>query len=264
MTRWLGVVAGVLLIVLALYLILFTSDEDQETSAGAVESQAPGTGGGEASAPAGPTPTAPPASSQPLFTVTTIEGLSIETVPPIPVDEPDWAPEGGLVIYPVDATDCDPTERGFGVEMRAWGQIRMPYAAGWPTNEPGQAPNCAPDTAFGAAVSAAQALWIETLQPELIPTISEATPAQRLRLDTHPGPMAATEVAWICESVGWSQASFRTFRIYSRCGDGPLKATTVTVTRSGDRWLLLYPPGGDFETREAEPGEAYYPFVEGD
>ena len=206
----------------------------------------------------------PPVDGGPVFTVTSIEGLPVETVPTVPPPLPDWVPEGGLVVQQIDPTGCTPNEAGFGVELKPWGDILLPYAAEWPTNPPGQAPNCAPDTAFGAAVVAAHALYLDALHPVLIPTIADDTPGRWARIKAHPGPMDPATIGVVCEVVGWSQATFRQYRIYTRCGTGPVKATTATMTRKADRWLLVYPASGVLTTRDAQPGEAYYPFAGGD
>ena len=80
---------------------------------------------------------------------------------------------------------------------------------------------------------------------------------QQLRLAKHPGPFDVNEIGYVCEPIGWSAASFRTFRIYTQCdGDGAVKVTNITVIRSDNRWLLLYPPTGEHITRDAGAGEA--------
>lgn len=218
-------------------------------------------------APAAPnqTPgtTQPPTGESPVFTMSTIAGLPIETVPTVPPVLPDWVPDGGLVVYPIDETGCVPDEAGYGVEMRAWGDVMLPYALGWPTNTPGEPPNCAPDTPFGAAIVAAHTLYLDALNPLLIPTIGDDTPGRQIRIENHPGPMDPATLGMTCEVLGWAQASFRNYRIYSRCGDGPVKATTTAMTRKGGRWLLVYPANGEHPTRDAQPGEGFYPFEGG-
>lgn len=269
----LPVITAVVLMIVGLVLVLRNNTGNDPSASGT-----PGSAAGAAAAT--PDATSPPVEPDagsgpevtvpfgpeegPVFTLTTIEGLATETVPGTTVPLPEWVPAEGLVARPVDATGCSPVESGFGVVMRPWGQVMLPFAAGWPTNTPGQAPNCAPDTAFGAAVVAAHALYIDAFAPELIPTISEATPAQRERLWNHPGPADPAGLPFVCEPVGWSQLSYRTFRIFTQCGDGPVKATDVTVKRKDDRWLLVYPPTGDHHTEDAAGGEAFYPFAGGE
>ncbi len=268
--KWVGIAAALLLSVIGVLMIV-TGDDTEPGVGGELPPTVTlpdGTVDPAVTAGSGPQPTAPPAapgSSQPLFTVTAIEGLPIETVPTVPAEQPEWAPEGGLSVLPVDDTGCEPVEAGFGVELRPWGQLLLPYAVGWPTNEPGQPPNCSPETPFGAALTAAHLLWIDAFAPELIPSISNPTPGQQLRLAKHPGPFDVNEIGYVCEPIGWSAASFRTFRIYTQCdGDGAVKVTNITVIRSDNRWLLLYPPTGEHITRDAGAGEAFYPFAGGD
>ena len=254
------VAVAVALMGFGIWILATGNDPESETQASASD---------ELAAPSSTTSvTGTPSTTLPAGVPPSIDGLDTETIPTIAGEAtgapvPEWMPPGGIAPVPVPAGDCVPVEAGFGIEFRLWGDIQLPYASGWPTNEPGQPPNCAPDTPFGAAVTAAHALFIETLTPSLIPSISLESPAQQARIDGHPGPSDPAALGYVCEPVGWTQTERVEFQIFTRCEDGPIKITAMRMRRSGDRWLTVYPRTGEHRTWDAAGGESYYPFHTG-
>ncbi len=199
----------------------------------------------------------------PTVTVTTTSGpLVLEDSGSTSVGEESAGSSLGDVGW--DADTCDLTFRGYGVEMREWGDILLPYAVGFPTSDPGQIPNCAPNTDFGGAVIAAHLAYLDAIQPELIPLFAAAGNGRDRRLADHPGPLNPDTLGYRCEPLGWQKSDTGTFLIYHLCGQSSTKVTEVPLTTAGGRWQLLYPSDGLLASWLAEAGEAYYPFVGGD
>lgn len=255
--KLLGGLAGGLCLVIGLWIVLAGSDD---TAAGpTVEAQT--VGADAAQPPITPTATAPgaaPAGGDPAGTVTVTypEGQAPPTTPP---------------TFPLDAAvtglACDTSGEGFGVTWRLWGNetsgVWLPYANGWPTNEPGKPPLCAPETDFGAAIVAVHALYIDSLAPGWIPVIAVDTPARQARMERHGGPEDPTGIGQVCEPVGWSVPDGLVW-IFHRCGDRPLVVTKVIMDWFDERWQLRYTITGHPGTHEtAEAGWEYYPFGDG-
>lgn len=196
------------------------------------------------------------------------EVLNVSTIPTETVGEHLGLPGGSGVTLPsavnVSLIDCDPVESGYGVTMKAWGDIRLPYAFGWPTNEPGTVVDCAPQTDFGGAVAAAHGLYLEAVEPELIPFVAWDTPGRQLRIDSHPDQFEHNLLGMVCEPVGWFKAETSRWRIFHRCGDGPVKVTEVQMKWVENRWLMVYDITGIVTAIDAMPDDEFHPFGGGD
>lgn len=163
-----------------------------------------------------------------------------------------------------DDSSCDLTFNGYGVEMKAWGDILLPYAVGFPTSDPGEPPDCAPKTDFGGAIVAAHLAYLDVVRPELIPQFAVAGEGLTRRLDEHPGPIEPDTLGYVCEPLGWRKHDDGAFLIFHLCGDSNTKVTKVPLTTVNGRWQVEYPPDGVFEWRTAAGAEAYYPFAGGE
>lgn len=258
----LGALAGIT-ILLGLWLFVFSGDNNND-----------GTAGG--SGPASPTETitvaadtaTPAAPAAPAVGGT--GGSSVTVTVPYPAGEEPKPPADtfppGLVNYDIA---CDTTAGGFGVEWRTWGSdtsgILLPYALGWPVNEPGMPPVCAPNTDFGAAIVATHILYVEDLTPGWIPDMAIDTPGRQTRLNRHQGPRNPADLGFICEPLGWSRVEGRgPISLYHRCGDFPVYVSVLNMDWRDGRWQLVYTPTGmPGQLAPAEPGDAYIPFGEG-
>ncbi len=160
---------------------------------------------------------------------------------------------------------CVPSD-GLGVEMKQWGVISLPYADTWPKNEPGQPVDCAPNSDFGAAVTAVHSLYLEGFSPELIPVIAEDTPGRQLRIDSHSGKIDPTTAANECKALGWNKLTeiSNIYYIYHQCDGYEIDVTPVRMRYIEDRWLMVYEFDGRIRINEADPGSQYFPFEGGD
>ncbi|MEM9892944.1 MAG: hypothetical protein AAF962_18925 [Actinomycetota bacterium] len=253
----LGLVGG-LCVIVGLWLTLARNGSDDAAVAG----------GGTA-------PTTNPASAavaeaEAVSPSTTVPGSGLGTVT-VTFGEGE-APPSAVPTLPPDAADfsvpCDPTPGGYGIEWKLWGEpesgVWLPYANGWPANQPGQPPVCAPETDFGAAVVAAHALYIDQLAPEWIPSIATDTPGRQARLERHGGSQDPAAINHVCEPVGWSRPDPFWVWIFHRCDNGPLWVTQTRMVWEQGRWQLAYLNNGAPGIHEpAEAGTAYAPFGEG-
>ncbi len=163
-----------------------------------------------------------------------------------------------------DDADCDLSFKGYGVEMKAWGDIVLPYAIGFPTSQPGEVPNCAPNSDFGGAIVAAHLAYLDAVRPDLIPVFAAPGDGRDRRVADHPGPLDPDTIGYVCEPLGWQKASDGAFEIFHYCGESTTKVTKVPLTTAGGRWQLLYPTDGMLESEPADAGEAYFPFAGGE
>lgn len=207
--------------------------------------------------------TTPPASSDraggnpgapPTATVTTVEPAEEQTVTIPPSTAWDRR----------SAAPCDLTFRGYGVVMERWGDVWLPYADGWPTSNPGEVPNCAPDTDFGGAVLAAHYAYLDALRPELISLFAVDGASTSLRIETHPGPSDPATLGYTCAAEGWQVDDDGTYLLYHYCGQSGMKVTRLNLVWEDQRWQLVYPTTGRLETSAAPGGAAYHPFASGD
>ncbi len=163
-----------------------------------------------------------------------------------------------------DADDCDLAFKGYGVEMKPWGEVLLPYAVGFPTSEPGDIPDCAPNSDFGGAVVAAHLAYLDAMRPDLIPLFAAEGPGRDRRLADHPGPLDPDTLGYVCEPLGWQTSADGAFLIFHYCGESTTKVTEVPLTTAGGRWQLLYPNDGLLASEPADAGESYYPFAGGE
>ncbi|MFV0524527.1 MAG: hypothetical protein ACK5RL_08520, partial [Acidimicrobiales bacterium] len=217
-------------------------------------------------------PTETDVTDTPTTSTTTVPAAPVVTVPYPTGEEPTNVPATGPEKATAsDPAGCDPTDAGgFGVEMRLWGGngsgVWLPYPAGWPTNPPGDPVDCAPDSDFGAAVTAAHALYIDVLAPEQIPGIAVDTPGRQTRLDTHEGSFDPAELGYMCELVGWSKPDpAPVYWIFHYCDQGSVFVTKIVMEYQDSRWQAVYTLSGVLgPTAPADPGTTYNPFGTGD
>lgn len=244
--------AGVLLLLVIVALVLWgqsASTEPTEPTA------TPPTTTTSTSAPKVVVPSTTPAQT----TTSAVDGMS-STVngPPSTVDGPP------STVSDTPYVGCDPVQKGWGVTLVSWGRVQLPYAAGWPTNEPGELVDCTPQSDMGGAVAAVHALYVEAFTPSLIPELAADTPGRQVRIDSHSGPADPANLDTDCWPLGWAKPGSR-WLIYHQCGDHPPVVTEVDGRWVDGRWLLVYTiDGRPGVTREAENGETYHPFGGGD
>jgi len=178
-----------------------------------------------------------------------------------PVDDADVT----NLQTPEAASTCQPVQQGFGIEMKDWGSIKLPYAAQWPKNQPGQPVDCAPDTDFGGAVVAAHSLNLEEFSPELIPQIAADTPARQTRINLHEGKKDPAVEVVPCQTLGWDKEDgISVWYIYWQCEGGSVSVKSIRMERAGNTWLLVYDITGTVPTGQAPAGIEYFPFEGGD
>lgn len=166
---------------------------------------------------------------------------------------------------PEEASTCQPVQQGFGIEMKDWGSVKLPYADQWPKNEPGQPVDCAPNTDFGAAVVAAHSINLEFFSPELIPQIAVDTPARKTRIDQHEGKKDPETEVVSCQTLGWDKNDgISVWYIYYQCESGSVQVTPIRMERSGNTWLMVYDITGRIPIGQAPAGVEYFPFEGGD
>lgn len=161
-------------------------------------------------------------------------------------------------------TSCDRGYAGLGVELRAWGDVLVPYTPGYPTSEPGELWNCTADTVFGGAIAMTHAAYLEALRPDLIPAIALDTPGRDLRINDHPGENPSALLGFSCSPIGWNWDGENTWSLLHRCGDGDLQVSFFPMEYRDGRWWLVYPRNGDIETGPPPADYEYYAFLGGD
>lgn len=179
-----------------------------------------------------------------------LASLSLERITTPPTVEPE--------------TDCDQRYAGLGVEMRAWGDVLVPYTPGYPTTDPGEVWDCTADTVFGGAIAMAHAAYLEALRPDLIPLIALDSPGRDLRINGHPGPNSTATLGFLCAPVGWNWDGDNTWSLLHQCGDGDLQVSYYPMEHRDGRWWLVYPRTGQVETGPPPDGYEYYAFLGGD
>lgn len=160
--------------------------------------------------------------------------------------------------------DCDRRYAGLGVELRAWGDVLVPYTPGYPTSEPGEVWDCTADTVFGGAIAMTHAAYLEALRPDLIPVIASDTPGREARIDSHPGGNPSASLGFSCSPVGWNWDGEQTWSLLHQCGEGDLRVSYYPMEHHDGRWWLVYPGDGVIETGPPPTGYEYYPFLGGD
>lgn len=197
------------------------------------------------------------------------------TTPPTTFAEPEaeTVDDGAATVpsetVPVWDGECDSSDPGLGAVMRSWGnEVLLPYANGWPTNDPGTPVDCAPRSQFGAAITGVHSLYLDALAPEHIPQIAVegASTSARVLLRASNTRTAET-IGLVCEPLGWNttDADGTRFVIYHHCDGTPLMVTEIEMRWDDKRgWLLVYDPSAQLKTDTASAGTAYYPFAAGD
>lgn len=176
-----------------------------------------------------------------------LDGLTLQTIPPAPDT--------------VENTSCSSDYGGLGVELRAWGDVLLPYTPGYPTSEPGQIWDCTSDTAFGGAIAMTHAAYLEALRPEVITRIAADTPGRQARIRDHPGGNELASLGFLCSPVGWNWDNVDTWSLLHSCGEGDLRLSFYQMEFRSERWWLVYPDSGRIETVLPPDDYEYYAFL---
>ena len=179
-----------------------------------------------------------------------LDSLSLERITTPTTVEPD--------------SDCDQGYAGLGVEMRAWGDVLVPYTPGYPATDPGEVWDCTADTVFGGAIAMAHAAYLEALRPDLIPLIALDSPGRDLRINGHPGGNSSASLGFLCSPIGWNWDSEDTWSLLHQCGDGDLQVSYYPMEHRNGRWWLVYPRSGRVESGPPPDGYEYYAYLGGD
>ncbi|MDH3293933.1 MAG: hypothetical protein OER95_06380 [Acidimicrobiia bacterium] len=182
---------------------------------------------------------------------TELEDLTLETLPT------------ATTMVEFD-TDCDSGYAGLGVEMRAWGDVLLPYTPGYPTTEPGEVWDCTAGTAFGAAIAMTHAAYLEALRPDVIPAIALDSPGRDIRVNGHVGSNLSASLGFRCSPIGWNWDGDDTWSLLHQCGEGELRVSYYPMEFRNGRWWLVYPEDGEIDTGPPPEDYAYYAFIGGD
>ncbi len=167
----------------------------------------------------------------------------------------------GPTVVSVNSS-CQPDYVGLGVELRAWGDVLLPYTPGYPTTEPGQVWDCTAPTAFGGAIAMTHAAYLEALRPEVIVDIALDTPGRSARIRNHgSGGNPSASLGFRCAPVGWNWDGLDTWSLLHRCGEGDLRVSYYRMEYRWDRWWLVYPDSGEIETGPPPGDYRYYAFI---